>query len=1143
MFWVRLVKRTVFLMGCFLLTQYVDAQNFDCKEGTILFKEDFGGNYVNDLPRCEEALPDTINTLKYSSHIWNLGYNAYCLRKEAIVRTKNVGDPEHVYSGWYADFGDHTYDGDMTRGYFMQIDLDYMESTFYVYRVNNLCENTQLYFSFWGHPVNTSESAPVTLTIEDTKGNVLNQEKFIINCNDNSWQQFGMSFTLPSGETSIVYRVFSGAGGNGGDFALDDIEIRLCTPPVEVDFPADSLCLGSSYTLKAKMSDIGSLVEPINYTWYKNEKKNYNNDGWVKIATGSELPLRNLTKDDEGYYKVIATSAGSEGEYTMCGSFSDIVPVKVKDCEVDTVIYDTLCYGATYTFGGDVLDKTGIYEKKFKNIAGYDSTVILELTVLDPIHTELQDAVCSGPSYLFGTQVLTQSGTYTETFISVNGCDSLVTLDLTINESYYIEKSETISKGEFYELGSQILTKSGTYIESFTSVNGCDSIVKLELIVQENPIADCTYGTILFKEDFGGNYVSDPDLGPALPSDRVTLPFSNHVWERLKNGYDIRKEAIKRRDSNPRNHVYAGWYADFGDHTYDGDLTRGYFMLIDLDYLESTFYKVQVNDLCENTQLYFSFWGHPVNASSDAPVTLIIEDTKGNILNQEVFTINYMNNAWQQFGLPFEVPQGETSIVYRVFSGAGGNGGDFALDDIEIRLCTPPVDVAYPSDSLCLGTDYALKAKMNNIGSLVEPITYTWFKNTEKNYNNEGWVKIATGSELPMKNVTKNDEGYYKVIATSAGVSGEYNMCESFSDIVPVKVKECNVDTVIYDTICYGATYTFEGDVLDKSGAYEKILKNIEGNDSTVILELTVLDPIQTEVQATICNGTSYMFGYMQLTQPGIYTEAFPSVSGCDSVVTLELTMTDGYTVEVEETIQEGESYTFGEEILTRSGVYEKQFISVGGCDSVVKLTLTVLGDAQTNLQETICEGEFYQFGQKKLTQSGVYTETFTSVSGGDSTVTLELTVAYPSETILKDTLRNGNIYKLNGFNLYNLTNGEGKYTLRLENQYGCDSIVTLYLFVDNSKEYLPIIPAEYMSPDGNGIRDTWEVENLNTYSQFIVRIYNRFGKLLAEYVNDYPGWDATYMGHPVPSEDYWYEISLEGSDKEYVGHFTVLRR
>ena len=114
---------------------------------------------------------------------------------------------------------------------------------------------------------------------------------------------------------------------------------------------------------------------------------------------------------------------------------------------------------------------------------------------------------------------------------------------------------------------------------------------------------------------------------------------------------------------------------------------------------------------------------------------------------------------------------------------------------------------------------------------------------------------------------------------------------------------------------------------------------------------------------------------------------------------------------------------------------------------------------------------------------------------------------------------------------------------LRLENQYGCDSVVTLYLYVDNIREYLPIIPAEYMSPDGNGIRDTWEVENLNTYPQFIVRIYNRFGKLLAEYLNDYPGWDATYMGHPVPSEDYWYEISIEGSDKEYVGHFTVLRR
>ncbi len=1092
MSWVRLLKRVLFLIGCFLFAQYVDAQTFECKEGTILFKEDFGGNYVNDVPRREEALPDSVNNLKYSSHVWNLGYNAYSLRKEAIKRSGSP-NPQHIYSGWYAEFGDHTYDNDLTRGYFMQIDLDYKESTFYVYRVNNLCESTQLYFSFWGHPVNTSENAPVTLTIEDTKGNVLNQEKFIINCKDNSWQQFGMTFSVPQGETSIVYRVFSGAGGNGGDFALDDIEIRLCTPPVEVDSPTDSLCMGSNYTLKANMNDVGSLVEPITYTWYKNTEKNYNNDGWVEIATGSELPIKNITKKDEGYYKVVATSAGTTGEYTMCGSFSDIVPLMVKKCEIDTVIYDTVCYGATYIFGEDVLDETGIYEKTFKNVVGYDSIVRLDLTVLDLIYTEIQDEIFSGSSYVFGTQVLTKSGTYTETF---------------------------------------------------TSVSGCDSIVKLELIVKENPIKDCQYGTVLFKEDFGGNYVSDPDLGPALPAGKSSLPFSNHVWERLKNGYDIRKEAIKRRDSNPRGHVYAGWYADFGDHTYDGDLTRGYFMIIDLDYLESTFYKAQVNDLCESTQLYFSFWGHPVNASENAPVTLTIEDTKGNILNQEKFIIDSSNDAWQQFGMPFEVPAGETSIVYRIFSGAGGNGGDFALDDIEIHLCTPPVDVSYPEDSLCLGSEYTLKASMSDIGSLVEPITYTWFKNKEKNYNNEGWVKIATGSELPVKNITKDDEGYYKVIATSAGAVGEYNMCESFSDIVPLMVKECNVDTVVYDTICYGETYTFEGEVFDKSGDYEKTLKNIEGYDSTVILKLTVLDPIRTEQQETICEGTSYSFGSQVLTQSGTYTETFTSVNGCDSVVTLNLKLTEGYSVELEEVIYKGEFYQFGNEMLTISGVYEKQFTSVGGCDSIVKLTLKVVEDnIETSLQETICEGEYYQFGQEKLTQSGVYTKTFTGVSGGDSTVTLELTVAYPSEMILKDTLKNGNVYQLNGFNLYNLTNGESKYMLRLENQYGCDSVVTLYLYVDNIREYLPIIPAEYMSPDGNGIRDTWEVENLNTYPQFIVRIYNRFGKLLAEYLNDYPGWDATYMGHPVPSEDYWYEISIEGSDKEYVGHFTVLRR
>lgn len=65
-------------------------------------------------------------------------------------------------------------------------------------------------------------------------------------------------------------------------------------------------------------------------------------------------------------------------------------------------------------------------------------------------------------------------------------------------------------------------------------------------------------------------------------------------------------------------------------------------------------------------------------------------------------------------------------------------------------------------------------------------------------------------------------------------------------------------------------------------------------------------------------------------------------------------------------------------------------------------------------------------------------------------------------------------------------------------------------------------------------------------FSQNIQNLENwkRMGKLLYE-INDYSdtvGWDGNYNGHPMPSTDYWYLISLPELDKILRGHFTLFR-
>ncbi len=97
--------------------------------------------------------------------------------------------------------------------------------------------------------------------------------------------------------------------------------------------------------------------------------------------------------------------------------------------------------------------------------------------------------VCSADlPYRFGTANLSETGMYTGVFQSVNGCDSSVTVNLIVNESYAINKNLTICETDLpYSFGSQSLTVSGIYTEVFNLATGCDSMVTLNF-----KIKDCT---------------------------------------------------------------------------------------------------------------------------------------------------------------------------------------------------------------------------------------------------------------------------------------------------------------------------------------------------------------------------------------------------------------------------------------------------------------------------------------------------------------------------------------------------------------------------------------------------------------------------------------------------------------------------
>src|ERR1019366_9220518 len=123
------------------------------------------------------------------------------------------------------------------------------------------------------------------------------------------------------------------------------------------------------------------------------------------------------------------------------------------------------------------------YTDTLTGVNGCDSIVTLNLTVRQLSSRFINATICSNSSYPFNGQNLNTAGTYTDTLTGANGCDSIVTLTLTVNQITASTINASICAGGDYNFNGQFLTTGGTYHDTLTGSNGCDSIVPLNLTV------------------------------------------------------------------------------------------------------------------------------------------------------------------------------------------------------------------------------------------------------------------------------------------------------------------------------------------------------------------------------------------------------------------------------------------------------------------------------------------------------------------------------------------------------------------------------------------------------------------------------------------------------------------------------------
>lgn len=158
--------------------------------------------------------------------------------------------------------------------------------------------------------------------------------------------------------------------------------------------------------------------------------------------------------------------------------------IKYSQCanlNTSATISATAC-GSYLAPDGQTHNNSGIHTAIIPNYVGCDSLITIQLTILPVSASTISPAVCDSFLAPDGT-VYTQSGNYTALLTNQFGCDSLISIQLTILTSSAATISPTVCDS-FVAADGNVYTQSGSYTAHLQNTQGCDSAITIVLTVQ-----------------------------------------------------------------------------------------------------------------------------------------------------------------------------------------------------------------------------------------------------------------------------------------------------------------------------------------------------------------------------------------------------------------------------------------------------------------------------------------------------------------------------------------------------------------------------------------------------------------------------------------------------------------------------------
>jgi hypothetical protein len=599
-----------------------------------------------------------------------------------------------------------------------------------------------------------------------------------------------------------------------------------------------------------------------------------------------------------------------------------------------------LCDGKTYTLVDTIIADAGTYVRKIKKMGGGQSgaeacdSIIIELTVTAGSYISQTTTLTDCDSIVVAGTTYFESTTVSDTTTALTGCDTIDILELIVLQSTCSEVQMMACDTFVWSADGMTYTESGLYEYMTTNLVGCDSVIKLQLEIVESSAAEISLSDCDSVSYDGMTYLRDTvfsETGTNLvgcdSTTTITIDVTSSASPTL-----ITADAC---DS-----VVVDGQLYYRDTTITRTLSgvEGCDSLVQLDITLRSSTMATVQEMACDTFVW-SADGMTYRETGTYEVTItnavgcdslmILElevsaSTIGSTSISACDSVSYDGTTYlrdtvlSETGTNLVGCDSTTTITIDVISSASPTMvAVSACDSIELGGTTYYTDQAIEQTfASALGCDSLVVTEVSIQSSVQQSVT----QSACDSLIYDGRLLRASGS-------------YDFMYATVDGCDSLVTLDLTVGGSVTEEVATA-CDTFVW--LVNAASYT-------ETGTYEQGYIDAVGCDSIYLLELTIESIYEVTEVVTACDSYTWQRSGEILSTSGDYDYAVMSTDeACDSIYYLDLTISASYTDTLR--VDTVDSYTWavtGEE-YSDGGLYVTSLTSIDGCDSILTLDLTL---------------------------------------------------------------------------------------------------------------------------------------------------------------------------------------------------------